>query len=202
VVAQNVSVDLVPSSAVAAMEVLNEFPVAELGSGVQLALGDAYGGERRKVVAKFHLRPTSVEGPLEVATLTVRWASTVGDIALHTVTVPVKVMVGDGALPDAGADGDVVEEVTRLTVARHRKAAREAAERGDFSTASELLAEGAELLGHLPGEETAMRELQADALNLRDGGWTDRDAKRHYSRSRSTSRGRRSDFERPEDGTF
>ena len=58
VVAQNVSVEIAPSDAVAATAVLNEFPITDLpGHRVQVALGDAYGSERRKLVAKFHLRP-------------------------------------------------------------------------------------------------------------------------------------------------
>jgi Ca-activated chloride channel family protein len=198
VVAQNVSVEVTPSSAVAATEVLNEFPITEMPNGLQVALGDAYGGEHRKVVAKFHLRPTTEQGTLEVATLTLRWASTSGDVALHTVTLPVRVTVGDGDNPDLGADDGVTEEVTRLQVARHRKEARDAAERGDFSTASALLAGGADLLACMPGEAAAAAELRADARNLGEGLWSARDAKRQYSRSRSATRGRRTDFEHPE----
>ncbi len=74
---------------------LNEFPITDLpGNAVQVALGDAYGSERRKLVAKFHLRPVAATGKVDVATLTIRWAATTGDIALHTVTVPVVITAG------------------------------------------------------------------------------------------------------------
>ena len=200
VVAQNVSVEITPTDAVAATAVLNEFPITELADGLQVALGDAYGGEHRKLVAKFHLRPTGVQGVLDVATLTIRWAAVAGDVALHTVTVPLKVSVGDGDAPDLAADDEVTEEVTRLEVARHRREAREAAERGDYGTASALLSTGADMLSAFPSEALAAAELRRDALTLGEGEWTASDAKRNYARSRSVSKGRRTEYFEPENG--
>jgi Ca-activated chloride channel family protein len=200
VVAQNVSVEITPTDAVAATAVLNEFPVTELANGLQVAMGDAYGSEHRKLVAKFHLRPTAVQGTLDVATLTIRWAAVAGDVALHTVTVPLKVSVGDVDSLDAGADDEVTEEVTRLEVARHRREAREAADRGDYGTASALLSTSADMLSAFPSEALAAAELRRDALNLGEGQWTASDAKRQYARSRSTSKGRRTEYFEPESG--
>ncbi len=196
VVAQNVSVEITPGAAVAATAVLNEFPVTDVPGGMQVALGDAYGGERRKVVAKFHLRPVAAAGPIDVATLTIRWASTVGDVALHTVTVPVRVAAGSG--PDTGADNAVTEEVVRLEVARKRREAREAAERGDYGTASTLLSSGADAMMLLPDGLSVARELRRDADALQAGRWSADDAKRNFSRSRSTQKGRRTDYTAPE----
>ena len=200
VVAQNVSVEITPTDAVAATAVLNEFPITELASGLQVAMGDAYGGEHRKLVAKFHLRPTGVQGPLDVATLAIRWASVAGDVALHTVTLPLKVSVGDVDGADVGADDEVTEEVTRLEVARHRREAREAADRGDYNTASMLLSSGADMLSSLPSEAVAAAELRRDALTLGEGQWTAADAKRHHARSRSATKGRRTEYFEPENG--
>ncbi|CAB4364880.1 MAG: VWA domain-containing protein [Actinobacteria bacterium] len=194
VVAQNVSVEITPSAAVAATAVLNEFPVTDVPGGLQVALGDAYGGEKRKVVARFHLRPSSTTGQVEVATLTIRWAAVVGDVALHTVTVPVVVTVGDGSGPDTGADAAVTEEVLRLQVARTRKEARDAAERGDYNTASAMMTAGADLAECLPDELRMVRELRLDAEALMTQTWTATDAKRNFSRSRSASKGRRTDY--------
>lgn len=147
VVAQNVSVEITPSAAVATTAVLNEFPITSLPTGVQVALGDAYGGERRKLVARFHLRPVTAAGPIDVATLTIRWAATTGDVALHTVTVPVVVSAGNGRQGNPGASHEVTEEVLRLEVAKSRRDARDAAHSGDFGTASRLLSGGADLFG-------------------------------------------------------
>lgn len=194
VVAQNVSVEITPSAAVAAMAVLNEFPITPLADdAVQVALGDAYGGERRKLVAKFHLRPVTTPGPIDVATLTIRWAATTGDVALHTVTVPVVVTAGSGA--DPGADAEVTEEVVRLVVAKNRREARDAAERGNYRSASLLLSTSATLLNPamaMPGE---IDELRRNAAELDEGVWSPAASKRQFSRSRSTHKGRRTDYE-------
>ncbi len=194
VVAQNVSVEITPSAGVAATAVLNEFPITELPNGMQVMLGDAYGGERRKVVAKFHLRPTSTTGQVDVATLTVRWASTGGDLALHTVTVPVVVHAGDSGQIDPGASPEVTEEVLRLEVAKARRQAREAAERGNHDQASMLFVQGARMATGLPMSEAIVSELLADADDLQRGHWNAAQAKRNFSRSRSTNKGRRTDY--------
>lgn len=194
VVAQNVSVEITPSGAVAATLVLNEFPITDLPNGVQVALGDAYGLERRRLVAKFHLRPITVEGPIDVATLTIRWAATTGDVALHTVTVPIVVTAGDARESDPGADHEVTEEVLRLEVARTRREARNAAERGDFETAAQLMSSGADMLTTLDAPSVEIDEFRADAFNLMQHDWSPMDSKRNFSRSRSTSKGRRTDY--------
>jgi Ca-activated chloride channel homolog len=190
VVAQNVSVEVRPTDVVASCGVLNEFPITEMPGGVQVALGDAYGGEQRKVVAKFHLRPQP-EGPVHVADLVVRWVATGGAFALHTVTVPVAVTSGTG---EGCIDATVHEEVLRLEVAKTRREARDAAERGDLSQASLRFMAAATMAEGLHGEESTVRELRLDAQRTDLGDWTATDAKRHYSRSRSVGRGRKSDY--------
>ncbi len=199
VVAQNVSVEITPSNLVAATAVLNEFPITDLAAGVQVALGDAYGGERRKLVAKFHLRPINTTGPVEVATLTIRWAATVGDLALHTVSVPVVVTAGQASADDPGACREVTEEVLRLEVARTRREARDAAERGDYGTASRLMASGVDMLTTLGAPAIEVDEFRLDAQMLLEGTWSAADSKRNFSRSRSTNKGRRTDYAPPLD---
>ena len=196
VVAQNVSVEIAPSAAVAATAVLNEYPVTQVAHGVQVALGDAYGSEQRRVLAKFHLRPITAAGPVEVATLTIRWADTADEVALHTVTVPVVVTAGatDADTPDAGASPEVTEEVLRLEVAKARRDAREAAEHGDYDTAAGFLRLGAVRAQHLPMSEALVHELSLDADRLTAGQWDAGDAKRHMARSRSTTKGRRTEY--------
>lgn len=191
VVAQNVSVEIRPTPAVAAAEVLNDFPVTEVPGGRQVSLGDAMGGEHRRVVTKFHLRPASAQGDVHVADLVIRWVSTIGDPELHTVTVPVRLTAGDG---DVVIDNGVTEEVVRLEVARERRMAHEAAERGDYDGASALLRRGevmARGYASLSGEADM---LAADSALLRDGLWSEADQKRSYIRARGLSKGRRKDF--------
>ena len=194
VVAQNVSVEITPTDAVAATAVLNEFPITEVPNGLQVAMGDAYGGERRKLIAKFHLHPAFLDGPINVATLTIRWTSTTGDVALHTVTVPIVVTAGAGG-HDPAADPQVTEEVLRLEVAKTRREARDAADRGDLRSASMMLSAGADMLTRANAPASEIDELRQDAAELDEGMWSASAAKRQYSRSRSTHKGRRTDYE-------
>ena len=53
-VAQNVSVEICPTEEVELLGVLNEYPTVDVPGGVQVQIGDAYGGERRRIV--FELR--------------------------------------------------------------------------------------------------------------------------------------------------
>ena len=195
--AQNVSVAIAPTDAVAVVDVLNEFPVTETAGGLEVALGDAYGSEVRKVVMKFHLRPQQVVGPLDVATLTLRWASTVGDIALHAVSIPVTVRVGDGTDVDPDANPRVTEEVLLLQAAKAQRDARDAAEQGDFRLASTLLNATADMLEGTDAAPDLILELRIDAASLDAGEWNSAQSKKHFSRSRSTQRGRKANFEKP-----
>lgn len=199
VVAQNVSVDIVPSENVVATEVLNEFPISELPNGLQVALGDAYGGERRKLVAKFALAPMTTPGPVDVATLTIRWAATTGDLALHTVALPIVVCVGEADAMDVGADYEVTEEVIRLDVARHRRDARDAAEHGDFGAAASLLTRSADLLAGTTAAASEVNALRRAAADLHQNVWSPMEAKRQFSASRTANKGRRADYEAPID---
>lgn len=198
VVAQNVSVEITPTPTVATALVLNEFPITDLPSGgCQVALGDAYGSEVRRVVARFHLRPIGAEGPVDVATLTIRWASTSGEVALHTVTLPVTITANESdTAEDTGADPRVTEEVIVLEVARQRKEAREAAERGDYHEASTLLRSTAVLASRMAMPSMAViNELQRDAEELDHGIWSAASAKKQWSRARSAGRGRKTNYE-------
>jgi Ca-activated chloride channel family protein len=51
-VAQNVSVEIRPGSDVEILAVLNDYPATPVAGGVQLALGDAWGGEHRRLVLR------------------------------------------------------------------------------------------------------------------------------------------------------
>ena len=194
VVAQNLSVEVRPGTVVAAAAVLNEFPITDVPGGALVTLGDAVGGERRRVVAKFNLRPLNNEGEVEVATMVIKWVSTIGEIELHTATVPVRLTVGADGAVDNGADPEVNEEVLRLEVARNRKAARDAAERGDYDGAAEYLRCSIDMLHDSAEGASVVDELRTDIDRLSTRMWSASDAKRNFSRSRSAMKGRRADF--------
>ncbi|CAB4864010.1 unannotated protein [freshwater metagenome] len=198
VVAQNVSVEITPTASVAVVNVLNDFPITALpNDSLQVALGDAFGGETRRLIASFHLRPTPAEGPINVATVTIRWASTLGPVTLHTLTVPIVVAAGDGNAIDPAADPGVTEEVLVLEAARSRREAREAAESGDLDRASLLLQNCADLLELSGADGHEIEELRNDARSAGRGDWSAADSKKQFSRGRSMQRGRRSNYEAP-----
>jgi Ca-activated chloride channel family protein len=193
VVAQNISVEFRPTDVVAAQAVLNEYPVAQVEGGLQAHLGDAVGGELRRVVAKFHLRPAASRGLTDthIADVVIRWASTVGEIALHTVTVPVRL---DTTARQVVVDEGVREEVVRLEVARGRRLALEAEERGQRAEAANLLRRAAESARGYASMANDVARLEADAVSVEHDGFTDMDRKRMYSTSRGTMKGRTKTF--------
>lgn len=191
VVAQNLSVEIRPTDAVAACEVLNEYPITPVQGGVQVSLGDAVGGEQRRVLSKMHLRPVASLGDVHVADLVIRWVSTVGDLEMHTVTVPVRLTAGDGQVV---LDKGVEEEIVRLGMARNRREAQEAADRGDFTTASDMLRSSALMAGQFDAlsEDAALLAIHADQMSRQE--WTERDKKLSHIQTRAIYKGRKKGF--------
>jgi Ca-activated chloride channel homolog len=138
VFAHNVSVEIRPDASVALVEVYGERPSTVVEHGVQVSLGDAYGGERRRLVFALGVPGLAALGPVTIAEVVVRYA-TVGDGAqLHSVTLPVVVNVVD-ADAVGNPDPSVVEEVLRLRAAKARRDARERLLDGDTGAATDTL---------------------------------------------------------------
>lgn len=196
VVAQNISVDLLPTGAIDGWLVLNEYPMVAIDGGMQIALGDAYGGENRRVVAMLHLQAPREIGVVHAADLVIRWASTIGDIGLHSVTVPVMVGAADPADADAVTpDPEVSTQVNVLRVARARKDSHEAVDRGDLTAASEHLKSALALCDAAGMEAHDIEQLVQDVERLARGDWDTTDSKRLHSQLRSTSKGRRTRYD-------
>lgn len=168
VVAQNVSVEIRPRPQVRAVAVLNDYPVTPVPGGLQLALGDAYGGERRSVVFELHLQAPVSPGPAPVAEVVLRYVSVGQRIAAHELTLPVAVRaVRPEEAEGQGSDAEVTEEVVVLKAARAADEARRLADAGDLDGARASLAASAEELRRLaPGSARAAElEEQAEALD-------------------------------------
>lgn len=101
VAGQGVALSLVPSAAVAKVELLDpplpvgdSVPHAPFGhAAIHVPLGDTYGGEVRRVALALGLHPPTAEGMLDLGAVQVRWHSTGPDQAMHTVELPVVVHV-------------------------------------------------------------------------------------------------------------
>jgi Ca-activated chloride channel family protein len=196
-VAQNVSVELRPAAGVLGMRVLNEFPITQVVGGMQVALGDAYGSELRRVVAELLLPPVRPEGPFVLGEAIVRW-STFGDaVELHTVTIPLGVTVSaDPNAVDAAADPQVHEQVNILRAAEERRKALEAMERRDFDAASAAFSSAAGLLTEIGGDPMLIEELNVDAQRMANRDWDDMSSKKHFSERRMVNKGRRTRYDK------
>ena len=75
----------------------------------------------------------------------------------------------------------------------------DALRRGDVLGATNLLRAGAVLASGLPDGRALADELASDADAMEEQSWTDVDAKRMFSRSRGTFKGRRTDYSGPAD---
>jgi Ca-activated chloride channel family protein len=158
-VAQNVSVEIRPREQVEVLAVLNEYPQTAVPGGVQIALGDAYGGERRRIVFGLHVPYLGAHGVVHVADLVLRYVSVGDEIAHRELTVPVTVNAVSAAEAAAAApDGEVREEVLVLKAARAREDAVRLADAGRPEDAKRLfLATASELrAGGLAGEAEAL----------------------------------------------
>ena len=177
-----------------AARVLNEYPLTTVAGGVQAALGDAYGGERRRFVAAFDLPAYASATPVDVGTLVVRWAGTVGDVTLHETTIPLRVDVT--ARVDVPApDGEVTEHVNVLGAAAARKEAHERIRSGDAPAAKRAMHVALDRLVAAAAPAAAIAEARADIDRLDADAWTASDSKRLYADARTAGTGRRARYD-------
>lgn len=163
VVAQNVSIEIRPRAPVEVLEIMNRNRHVPIPGGVQVELGDAYAGERRRVVFALHVPHLAALGPVTVADVVLRYVAVGQEIAQHELTIPVVANVVSAeeaarAVPDAV----VREEVLVLRAARARDEALELAEAGDFGAAQQTLYE---MVGELRVAGSDDLRLEADALD-------------------------------------
>lgn len=195
VVAQNISVEVIPTSVVAYSAVLHEFPVVKVpGGGAHIEIGDAYGRECRRVVLAFNLRPLQNEGKVDIASITIRWTTATGNIEMHAVTMPVSVLAGQSGVVDTGADPRVQDEVMILKVAKGRKEVQQLVDKGEFDAAADVLDEVKKEIELLPALRAEVEELERDVLRLRRRLWDTKDRKENLARSQELDRKRKAQF--------
>ncbi|MBA3956456.1 MAG: VWA domain-containing protein [Acidimicrobiia bacterium] len=169
VVAQNVSIEIRPGDDVDLVEVLNHYPATPVAGGVQLALGDAYGGEHRSVVFALHVPALAQLGMAKVADVVLRYVGVGDQIAAHELTLPLMVnVVSADEAASAQADHAVVEEVVVLEAAKARDEARRLADEGDFEGGQTLLRASAHQLRQSATDSAKADELLAEA-DMLDG---------------------------------
>ena len=195
-VAQNVSIELRPVDAIVDYGVLNEFPITRVEGGMQVALGDAYGGERRRLVAMLVLPEPRDEGAFALGEAIVRWTTVGDDIELHTVTIPLAIGVSsDPDAVDSGADPEVIEHVNVLRAAEERRKAQEFIDSGDYDSASGALESAALLLESTSVELSMIDELRTDAKRLSVREWDSMSSKKMNAERRAATKGRKKRYD-------
>lgn len=167
IVAQNVSLEIRPGPHVEVLEILNDRPLVQMVGGVQVELGDAYAGERRRVVFGLHVPHLAALGPVSVADAVLRYVSVGDEIAQHELTIPIVANVVSAeeascAVPNA----EVREEVLVLRAARAREDAMTLADAGDFEAAQGTLNA---LVGELRASGSTELAAEADLLESFEG---------------------------------
>src|SRR5215213_168567 len=162
--AQNVSVEIRPRPNVDVLGVLNEYPSVPVSGGVQLQLGDAYAGDRRRIVLALHVPRLAELGVETIAELVVRYVSVGDEVAEHVLTLPIVVnAVSAAEAAAAGPDAEVHEEVLILKAARARDEAIRLADAGDLGAAKSALRFAARSVALSP---VASSRLSGEARDL------------------------------------
>ena len=167
--AQNVSVEIRPSANVEVLGVLNEYPQVAVPGGVQVQLGDAYGGETRTIVFQLHIPHLAALGPVAVAELILRYVTTGDEVASHEEVIPLVVNAVSAA--DAAAavpDAEVRRQVIVLASARARDEAIRMTDAGDAAAAHRLLRRTASDLRTTAAFDPAAAQTASDQAALLD----------------------------------
>ena len=171
-VAQNVSVEIRPGQHVQLTRFLNDYPATEVPGGVQLALGDAYAGTRRRVVFELQIPGLGALGPVQVGELVLRYVTVGDEVAAHEVKLPITVnLVSADEAAAVAPDAEVTDEVVILLAAQAQEQARLKADEGDFEAAQQLLSQAAEeLRKRAPGSPRADELLEQSRLWTHQSG--------------------------------
>ena len=191
------SVEVRGSEHVQVLGVLNEFPCVQVDGGVQTQLGDAYGGETRRVVFALHVPSLPTLGPTTIGEVVLRYVSIGEQIEQHETRIPLNVnLVSSDEAAAAGLDTEVSEEVVILRSAKAQRDARGRAQQGDFEGAKTVLREAAdELRSHAAGSPNAEEltrlaaDIEEDLPYLEEGAFDATSSKRiHYKQMTSSYR--------------
>lgn len=146
-VAQNVSAEIRPTAHVEVIGVLNDYPHAPVPTGIRVDLGDAYAGEKRRIVFGLHVPALAELGVVKVADVVVRYVSVGDEVAQHEITIPIALnLVSADEAAAAQPDLEVQEQVSILLGARARDEANLRADAGDFDSAQTLLRDAVDRL--------------------------------------------------------
>jgi Ca-activated chloride channel family protein len=140
IVGQNLTISFLPGAHVADVQQLNAYPEQRDGRNRLFRLGDIFGNEVKTLVLELQVPALASLGEMQVATLRFEYDDVSADGTSHHVReFPIMINVS----PDGASAGSPNAEVTRsvllLKAAQARDEAVNAADRGNFKHASEIL---------------------------------------------------------------
>jgi Ca-activated chloride channel family protein len=167
VASQNVSVEITPISDVKFIGVLHEYPTISVPGGIQVQLGDFYGGEMRRVIFEFAVPDVAELGQKHIADVVLRYTAVGEPVEMHKVTIPihVNVVTADEA-DEADEDRDVADEVLILKAAEDRKRASDLADEGRYDDAAEILESTSERLRDAMAGSSRSDEMEGELHEL------------------------------------
>ncbi|MBD2181275.1 VWA domain-containing protein [Planktothrix sp. FACHB-1355] len=141
VVAQNLTVMLQLETAVQSTAIINKYRSTFSDKKIEVFLGDVYGVENKPLAVELSLAPFSDIGVQKVVTVSYKYQTVVdGNIQEVSDEIPINITVGtaeeaNSVQPDAA----VVEQASKLKIAKVKDEAIALADKGDYTTASQKL---------------------------------------------------------------
>ncbi len=163
-VAQNISVTLVPESPVKMVAQWTDYPAVRKPTSLTFSLGDAYAEEEKNLLVSMLIPGLQDMGPATVAKVTVEF-SEIGETGLtaRVITQEVRVNVTDEQTAGASSpDIQVSQQYGLQFAAKARKEAIAEADGGDYKKAQKTLRKAAETIAKLPDPDGMLKEEVKD----------------------------------------
>ncbi|MBW4575050.1 MAG: VWA domain-containing protein [Aphanothece sp. CMT-3BRIN-NPC111] len=141
VVAQNLTVTFQPDESVQIAGILNNYRSQTIGNNIEVFVGDVYEVEPKNLVLELSITPKTNVGTANIATVSYKYQTVVnGSIQELTEQIPITITVGSAeeasSVPPNAA---VVEQTSKLRIAKVKDEAIALADKGDYAGASQKL---------------------------------------------------------------
>jgi len=185
VVGQNLVVSVEPSDHVTSVNQLNAYNMHSDGKHISFSLGDVFGDEVKTLMLELNIPALHEVGQQQIAILRFEYDEILESGSEHRVLeLPVTINVAAQAELSAEANQEVRRSVLLLKAAQARRDAVNAADRGDYQSASQVLKQAAEAINDVEAQNAELGE-EREAL-LRQAAEMDRGPQAYDQYSRKT----------------
>jgi len=185
VVGQNLVVSVEPSDHVTSVNQLNAYNMHSDGKRISFSLGDVFGDEVKTLMLELNIPALHEVGQQRIAMLRFEYDEILESGSEHRILeLPVTINVAAQAELPAEANPEVRRSVLLLKAAQARRDAVNAADRGDYQSASQVLKQAAEAINDVEAQNAELGE-EREAL-LRQAAEMDRGPQAYDQYSRKT----------------